>query len=316
MTSPLVRESTAIAREPVRSLLPVPDRCILCGDARLSLRFPARGEMVALDAGAWRCTSFGHRHHPPIYCCDDCGLLFQWPMPADEELEEAYGGVVDPLYMAERDNRILTFRNVIRSLGPAGGRRLLDVGAYCGYFLEVARERGFRAEGLELSRWAAGLARAQGFTVHGEPLEVRANSADRYHVLTMWDVVEHLPDPREELAAARMLLVPGGRLHLSTIDTGSLVARLLGARWPWLMDMHLVYFDRPTISALLEEAGFRVLDVGTYSHTVSAGYLLRKLGASFPALAPVARALTRVIPTAWPVPVNLGDNMLVSAERI
>jgi hypothetical protein len=96
----------------------------------------------------------------------------------------------------------------------------------------------------------------QGFTVHGEPLEVRANSADRYHVLTMWDVVEHLPDPREELAAARMLLVPGGRLYLSTIDTGSLVARVLGARWPWLMDMHLVYFDRPTISALLEEAGF------------------------------------------------------------
>ena len=113
--------------------------------------------MVALDAGAWRCTSFGHRHHPPIYGCDDCGLLFQWPMPADEELEEAYGGVVDPLYMAERDNRILTFRKVIRSLGPAGGRRLLDVGAYCGYFLEVARERGFRAEGLELSRWAAAL---------------------------------------------------------------------------------------------------------------------------------------------------------------
>jgi hypothetical protein len=132
----------------------------------------------------------------------------------------------------------------------------------------------------------------------------------------MWDVVEHLPDPREELAAARMLLVPGGRLHLSTIDTGSLVARLLGARWPWLMDMHLVYFDRPTISALLEEAGFRVLDVGTYSHTVSAGYLLRKVGASFPALGGVARALARVIPTAWPVPVNLGDNMLVSAERI
>ena len=165
MRSPLVRESTAIAREPRPALLPVPDRCILCGDARLSLRFPARGEMVPLDAGAWRCTSFGHRHHPPIYGCDDCGLLFQWPMPEDEALEAAYTGVVDPLYMAERENRILTFRKVIRALGPAGGRRLLDVGAYCGYFLEVARERGFRAEGLELSRWAAGLARAQGFTV-------------------------------------------------------------------------------------------------------------------------------------------------------
>ena len=316
MRSPLVRESTAIAREPARSLAPVPDRCLLCGESRLSLRFPARGETARLDAGAWRCTSFGHRRHPPIYGCDDCGLLFQWPMPEAEDLEAAYAGVVDPLYMSERENRILTFRNVIRALGPATGRRLLDVGAYCGYFLEVARERGFRVEGLELSRWAATHARAQGFTVHSEPLEVLANTAERYEVLTMWDVVEHLPDPREELAAARMLLVPGGRLYLSTIDTGSLVARMLGARWPWLMDMHLVYFDRPTLSALLAEAGFRVTGISTYSHTVSAGYLLRKIGASFPVLSPLARALSRVIPTGWPVPVNLGDNMLVSAERI
>ncbi|HET8725371.1 MAG TPA: class I SAM-dependent methyltransferase [Anaeromyxobacteraceae bacterium] len=311
-----MRTSSALAREPVRALLPVPDRCVLCGDSRLSLRFPARGEMVPLDAGAWRCTSFGHRHHPPIYGCDDCGLLFQWPMPPADDLERAYASVEDPLYMAERDNRILTFRNVVRTLGPAGGRRLLDVGAYCGYFLEVARESGFRAEGLELSRWAANHARAQGFTVHTEPLEARASAGQRYEVLTLWDVIEHLPDPREELAAARDLLVPGGRLHLSTIDTGSLVARLLGARWPWLMDMHLVYFDRPTISALLEEAGFRVLDVGTYSHTVSSGYLLRKIGASFPALAPFTRALSRVVPGSWPIPVNLGDNMLVSAERL
>jgi 2-polyprenyl-3-methyl-5-hydroxy-6-metoxy-1,4-benzoquinol methylase len=310
-----VKELAAITREPARPLAPVPDRCILCGDARLALRFPARGEKAALDAGAWRCTSFGHRHHPPIYGCEDCGLLFQWPMPSARVLEEAYAGVVDPLYMAERENRILTFRKVIRTLGPAGGRRLLDVGAYCGYFLEVAREQGFRADGLELSQWAAAHARSLGFQVHTEPLEVRAASADRYEVLTMWDVVEHLPDPREELAAARTLLAPGGRLYLSTIDTGSLVARLLGPRWPWLMDMHLVYFDRPTISALLEEAGFRVREIRTYSHTVSAGYLLRKVGASFPALSPVARALARVVPTSWPIPVNLGDNMLVSAER-
>jgi SAM-dependent methyltransferase len=310
-----VKDSTALATAPARTLAPVPDRCLLCGESRLSLRHAARGMAEPLDGGAWRCTSFGHRHHPPIYGCDGCGLLFQWPMPPSEQLERAYADVVDPLYMAERDNRILTFRKVVRTLGAPDGRRLLDVGAYCGYFLEVARERGFRAEGLELSRWAAEQARSRGFTVHREPLEVRALSGERYDVVTMWDVVEHLPDPREELEAARQLLVPGGRLYLSTIDTGSLVARLLGARWPWLMDMHLVYFDRTNLSALLEEAGFGVLGIRTYSHTVSAGYLLRKLGASFPALSPVTRAMARVVPPRWPVPVNLGDNMLLAAER-
>jgi SAM-dependent methyltransferase len=307
---------TALAAAPARVLAPVPDRCALCEGGRVSLRFRARGEATPADGTAWRCTSFGHRSHPPIWACQECGLLFQWPRPSGAELRRAYEGVVDPLYMAERENRIRTFRKVVRALGPAAGRGLLDVGAYCGYFLEVAREAGYRAEGLELSRWAADHARASGFVVHGEPLRERARSGERYDVLTMWDVLEHLPDPREEVEAARRLLRPGGQLHLSTIDTGSLVARLLGARWPWLMDMHLVYFDRSTLTALLEESGFRVRRIGLYSHTVSAGYLLRKVGASFPALRPLASALSRVVPAAWPIPVNLGDNMLVSAERV
>ncbi|HVP68597.1 MAG TPA: class I SAM-dependent methyltransferase [Anaeromyxobacteraceae bacterium] len=310
-----MKESTALAQAPARALSPVPDGCVLCRGSRLSLRYAARGDGAAQDATAWRCTSFGHRAHPPIWGCGDCGLLFQWPMPRAAELARAYADVVDPLYMSERENRILTFRRVIRALGTPAGRRLLDVGAYCGYFLEVARERGFAAEGLELSRWAAGHARLLGFTVHSEPLVDLSRRGGRYDVLTMWDVLEHLPDPREELRAARDLLEPGGRLYLSTIDTGSLFARLLGARWPWLMDMHLVYFDRATVAAVLEETGFRVLGIRTYSHTVSAGYLLRKVAASFPVLAPAARLLARIVPPRASVPVNLGDNMLVVAER-
>jgi len=310
-----LKDSSALSLAPAPERSPAPQRCALCGGPRLSLRYPGRGPARAPDASAWKCTSFGHRSHPPIWACRDCRGLFQWPVPSAQALASAYADVVDPLYMAERDNRLLTFRRVARVLGPASGRRLLDVGAYCGYFLEVARERGFEAEGLELSRWAAGHARLLGFPVHSEPLVELARRGARYHLLTMWDVLEHLPDPREEMAAARALLHPGGRLYLSTIDTGSLSARLLGARWPWLMDMHLVYFDRRNLSALLEGAGFRVLGFRTYSHTVSLGYLLRKVGASFPSLSPLARAMARLVPERLPVPVNLGDNMLVSAER-
>lgn len=306
---------TASAARAAPALAPVPPACPLCGTGRLALRFPARGPAGPRDASAYRCTSFGHRSHGPIWACQDCGLLFQWPRPDPAALASAYAEVVDPLYMAERENRLLTFRRVLRHLGPGAGRRLLDVGAYCGYFLEVARQGGFRAEGLELSRWAAEHARDQGFTMRSETLEERARGGERYQVVTMWDVVEHFADPRAELAAAFRLLEPGGRLWLSTIDAGSLAARLLGGRWPWLMDMHLFYFDRSNLSALLEETGFRVLVRRSYTHTVSADYLLRKAAASFPALAPLVRLLRRLVPARWPVPVNLGDNMLLAAER-
>ncbi len=303
------------AVRPAPALAAVPPACPLCGAGRLALRFRARGPAGPRDASAYRCTSFGHRSHGPIWACIDCGLLFQWPRPDAATLASAYAEVIDPLYMAERENRLLTFRRVLRHLGPAEGRRLLDVGAYCGYFVEVAREGGFRAEGLELSRWAAEHARARGLAVHTETLEERAGRGERYQVVTLWDVLEHLADPRAELAAAFRLLEPGGRLWLSTIDTGSLLARLLGERWPWLMDMHLFYFDRSNLSALLEETGFRVVALRSYTHTVSADYLLRKAAASFPALAPLVRLLRRLVPARWAVPVNLGDNMLLAAER-
>lgn len=305
--------STAPARAQT-TLAPVPDRCFLCGSSQLTLRFPARGDRQP-DARAYACTSFGHRSHGPIWACGECGVLVQWPRPSEHELVSAYADVEDPVYLAEKENRYLTFRRALRLLGPVAGRRLLDVGAYCGIFVDVAREAGFRAEGLELSRWAAAQARRLGLVIHEQTLAERAASGEGYDLITMWDVVEHLADPRRELAAALALLRKGGHIHVSTIDTSSFVARALGSRWPWLMHMHLCYFDRQNLSALLESVGFRVVERRLYTHTVSAGYLLRKIAASFPALAPLVRVASLLIPSRLAVPVSLGDNMVITAEK-
>lgn len=308
--------TSAAALRSLPSPAPEPSACYLCGGNRLSLRHAARGEEQTLEASAYNCTSFGHRTHPPIWGCNSCGLQFQWPLRSPEALLAAYRDVEDPLYVAERENRYLTFRRVLQHVGiETPGQRLLDVGAYCGYFVDVAREAGYHAEGLELSRWAADQARSLGLTIHGETLAQRAAHGAPYDVVTLWDVVEHFADPREELRHAFRLVRPGGRIFLSTIDAGSLVARMLGSRWPWLMDMHLFYFDRATLGALLEEVGFRVTRTVDYTHIVSSGYLLRKTGASFPWLAPLTRLVGKVAPGRLPIPINLGDNMLIEARR-
>ena len=60
----------------------------------------------------------------------------------------AYAEVEDPLYLAEKDNRYLTFSRAVRLLGAVRGRRLLDVGAYCGIFADVAQRAGFGTAAL------------------------------------------------------------------------------------------------------------------------------------------------------------------------
>jgi 2-polyprenyl-3-methyl-5-hydroxy-6-metoxy-1,4-benzoquinol methylase len=191
----------------------------------------------------------------------------------------------------------------------------LDTGAYCGYFLDVARAAGFEVEGIELSRWASAQARSLGLKVHNETLGQRASHGGRYDVVTLWDVIEHFADPRAELSSVFRMLKPGGRVYISTIDCGSLLARALGAQWPWLMEMHLFYFDRSTLPVLLESVGFRVIEKSNYTHVVSASYLMRKTAASFPKVGGLARLAGRLLPERLAVPINLGDNMLVAAER-
>ena len=242
-------------------------------------------------------------------------MVFQWPIRDEAELLQEYELVEDPTYEAERESRYITFQKVLETLGPGQGRSLLDVGAYCGYFLDVARSGGFAPEGLELSKWAADRARSLGFEVHGETLSERAAGNRRYRTITMWDVIEHMADPRAELQAAFTLLEPGGELYLSTIDIGSLFARGMGRRWPWLMDMHLYYFDRSTITRLLRDVGFQGVVISDYTHYVSVPYLVTKVEAMAGPLAPVVRTVGRVVPSPWRIPVNLGDNMLVRAVR-
>jgi 2-polyprenyl-3-methyl-5-hydroxy-6-metoxy-1,4-benzoquinol methylase len=305
----------ARAQAPAPRHSPMPTSCYLCRSNRLTLKFRGRDDGAPSGAEAFNCTSFGHGNHPPIWACAACGMLFQWPPRTQEELLRMYQDVEDPLYVAEKDNRYDTFRRVLRQLGETRGHSVLDVGAYCGYFLDVAREAGALPEGLELSRWAARHARSLGFTIHEQTLGQRADSGAQYDLVTLWDVVEHFADPRAELQAAFRLVRPGGRICLSTIDAGSLTARLMGARWPWLMDMHLFYFSRATLALLLEEVGFRVVDTRNYTHIVSAGYLLKKLSASFRPAAPVLELTHRFVPERLRVPVNLGDNMMMTAER-
>lgn len=294
-----------------------PTRCYLCGGGQLQLKFRERLAPADAEAGseAYRCTSFGHGTHPPIWKCRSCGMLFQSPMRDSAELLDEYRLVEDPTYEDERDARYQTFRNVLGAVGPGQGRTLLDVGAYCGYFLDVARQAGFEPEGLELSKWASDRARSLGFEVHAEALADRAASGQRYDTVTMWDVIEHMADPRAELQAAFQLIEPGGSLFLSTIDAGSPVARAMGRSWPWLMDMHLYYFDRSTITELLHEVGFQAVSIGNYTHYVSARYLMAKVEALAGPLGPVVAATARLVAGGWRIPVNLGDNMLVQAVR-
>lgn len=269
---------------------------------------------------AYRCTHSGYGVHPPIVECRNCGLVYTNPRQNGSEIVETYEAVEDPLYLEERQGRVLTFERHLRPLermtGPPDHRKLLDVGAYTGVFVEIAAQHGWDAWGIEPSRWAVEQAQESGLNVVQGTTATAGFSDEAFDVVTMWDVIEHVPDPLGELRNAHRLLKPGGLLVVHTIDIGSLFARLMGKRWPWLMEMHIYYFDRQTMQGMLEEAGFGVEQIRAQGRVLRMGYLVSRVAALFPSLGhPMERLVTRLGLRSAPISVNLGDLFTAYARK-
>lgn len=297
-------------------------RCNLCGSDDSFVRIPSTlGRTGRGDWSAYACTSGGYGVHGPIVQCKQCGLVYANPRPQSNDVLDIYEAVKDPLYVEERQGRILTFEQHLRPMekfaGAPNGRTLLDVGAHTGVFVDIAARHGWDAWGIEPSAWAVEQGREQGLHMRAGTLESADFSDESFSVVTMWDVIEHVLDPQRTLAAAWRVLEPGGLLVVHTMDIDSAFSRLMGSRWPWYMEMHLFYFSRRTLAALLEKNGFRVLWVGAQGRYLQAGYLASRVTALLPLFGrPLEVLATKLKVRNKPVRINLGDLFTVYAQKI
>ncbi len=295
--------------------------CNLCGQDDWHVRFPSTMNSVEeLDVDVFRCTSPGYGSHAQIVQCKRCGLVYANPRWTTEELEAAYTAVEDETYVSEREGRELTFRKHLSALekytGEGNGRPLLDVGAYIGVFVEVAAAAGWDAYGIEPSSWAVAQAKKRGLRIFQGTQDAQELNGQQFEVVTLWDVIEHVADPAAELRKSYNLLKPGGWLALHTMNIESMTARLLGRRWPWLMDMHLYYFSQKTLAAMLQETGYDLVWSGTQGRYLRLGYLATRLGGVSERLGKIAASLVdRLGLGEIAIPVNFGDLFTVYARR-
>ena len=291
--------------------------CNLCGGEAATVLFAATDKLDS-QPDTFACTSPGHGEHYQIVRCGQCGLRYSSPRPNEELLNAEYQQVEDPMYERELEGRLTTFhRNLkfVESFCRTG--TILDIGTGMGTFLYLAKLNGWNVNGIEPSHWSAQKAEE----LYGLQINIGGYSlAPKIHaqldVVTMWDVIEHVSDPLNTLQVCNQVLKPGGKLIFSTVDAGSAYARITGKAWPWLMKMHLYYFDRQTMAAYLRKAGFQTLQIRTYRHTISANYLAYKLRAIGGAWLPIAAELlnTRML-SGCQFTFALGDFMEVVAVK-
>jgi 2-polyprenyl-3-methyl-5-hydroxy-6-metoxy-1,4-benzoquinol methylase len=318
MSSDHTDTQTAAGAE-LRHPTQVPVRCPLCGADDYVVRVEnTLGTRVADPRVHYTCTSSAFGEHGRIVECRSCHLVYMNPRPHHEAVVENYGVVEDQEYIEEEQGRLETFAEsleLVRRYRPSG--RLLDVGCHVGTFLTLAEAAGYEVAGVEPSRWAAGIARGRiGGHVHCGAVEDAPLPEGGYDVITLWDVIEHLPDPALDIRAIHAALRPGGVFAISTMDVESRFAKVTGRRWPWYMQMHLVYFSRRTLPEMLRREGFQICEVTTHVRRVRLTYLASRLDAYASAAGRlVGRALERTGLAERTVGVSLGDIFTVIAKK-
>src|SRR6185436_4002116 len=201
---------------------------------------------------------------PRAVQCRECSMIFLDPVPDEAFETEAYGAAYyEPWQKNEEDPRTRMWGRRTAALArrappPAS---LLDVGCGDGHFLEVAQRGGWRGDGIEFSPEGARRAAAR----LKRPIAVgHLASASLlpgpYDVVTLWHVLEHLPEPRPMLQAVRRRLRPGGLLVVAVPNTDNLpmraayrVARLrpLPLWEPGAREPHVSHFTPATLREIL-----------------------------------------------------------------
>lgn len=189
--------------------------------------------------------------------CRRCGTLFVAALPDPTTLESTY---LAPDYHSSAQGEEQRMRSEADGraavLRKFGARDLLEVGCGPGHFLDACRDLGMQVEGIDRAA-TADAARSRGHTIHALWFADFGPPTPRFDAIAMWEVLEHLPDPKDTLFRARRWLRPGGFIALSTPSSSGLPARALGARFPMVCPPdHLSLFSRRGLQTMLSTAGF------------------------------------------------------------
>lgn len=258
-----------------------PTSCAICGTANNATElYPSTLTSSAFRAEVFSARRLPDRVHYRMVRCRSCGLVRSDPVLGSDGLAELYSASRFD-YAAELDGLRATYGRELERLASLVPDRdgLLDVGCGSGFVLELARERRWSGlRGVEPSHDAVSRARSDiRPLIAVDVMRPGLFEHDSLDAVTLFQVLDHMPDPVGVLRECGRLLRPGGVVMAFNHNMSAWSARLLRERSPIIDVEHTYLYSPTTIRSLFERAGYEVISARPVRNTYSMRYLAHLL---------------------------------------
>jgi len=205
-----------------------------------------------------------------LYHNEELDMLITSPQPGLDILGKYYESVD---YISHTDSKRSLFEkmyhfvksialknklNLINSQQPNKGS-ILDIGAGTGEFLSVARQDGWKTIGVEPSDKAKAIAKNKGVSFVEQTSELESHSFD---VISMWHVLEHVPDLNQQIQELKRLLKPNGTLIIAVPNFKSFDAKHYGKFWAaYDVPIHFWHFSKTAIKKLFQKEEMQLVKI-------------------------------------------------------
>ena len=201
------------------------------------------------------------KHH--LVKCQSCKFVFCEPIPTSVELEKHYenygrNDYLSPLTVKRYHEILDTFEPYRKT------NKLIDVGCGIGYFLEEAKKRGWEVYGTEYTEEAIEICSNKGISMQKGVLTPSNYHLESFDIITSFEVIEHINNPREELNNFYKLLRKGGLVYVTTPNFNSILRYRLKSEYNVICyPEHLSYYTPKTLNKVFIQSGFKTKKITT-----------------------------------------------------
>lgn len=226
-----------------------------------------------------------------IYNCKDCKITFTSPFP--NNLSKYYetteylshdtenNGILGKVYNYLRNINIRNKYNIVTKYINKGS--ILDIGSGTGELLNYFKNNNWQTQGVEPSEKARQYAISKhNLNIVDEP-ELTRLTKSSYDVISMWHVLEHVPDINKRIVNISQLLKKNGVIIIAVPNINSPDSQYYKEHWAALdVPRHLYHFSKESMKILLEQHKFQIIDHypmkmdAYYVSMLSEKYLKRK----------------------------------------